>query len=224
MKRHTHAGRSYAVSAFFAGTGVVLAIVVGTYTVRALIAPATQSWSAWTTTALASLSILALGLWAAGAVLAIRVHRARRDRVATFLTREEQERVLEAVAAFEAKTSGEIRVHLAEHSHGDPTRAAVRAFERLGMTRTRDRNGVLILISVRDHGVAVIGDAGINERVPENFWADVVRVVEMRFAEARFVEGLVEGIAMAGQKLAEHFPPRPGDVNELPDALSDDTP
>jgi uncharacterized membrane protein len=91
------------------------------------------------------------------------------------------------------------------------------------MTRTRDRNGVLFFVSVRDHRVAVIGDSGIHSRVPENFWEDVVRVVEMNFAESRFTEGLIEGIAMAAGKLAEHFPPRPGDVNELPDSLSDDS-
>jgi uncharacterized membrane protein len=223
MKRHTHAGTSYALSVFFAVTGVVLAIVVAAITIRALIAPNTQSWTAWTTGALAVLGALAIALWLAGVVIALRVHRARRDRVATFLTAEERARVLAAVARFEAETSGEIRVHLAERSAGDPMRAAVRAFETLGMARTQERNGVLIFVSVRDHRVAVIGDAGIHERVPEGFWADVVRGIEVRFAEGRFADGLMEGIALAGEKLAEHFPPRPGDVNELPDSLSDDT-
>lgn len=223
MKREKHAGAAYALSAFFAVSGVVIALVVALFTVRHLVAPNTQSWTAWTTAGLASLGGLAILLWLCGGVLALRVHRARRDRVVTFLTAAEREQVLRAVAEFEARTSGEIRVHLAESSGGDPTRAAVRAFERLGMTRTRERNGVLILVSVRDHGVAVIGDAGIHERVPEGFWSDVVRAIELHFAEGRFADGLVNGIAMAGSKLAELFPPRPGDVNELPNSLSDDT-
>jgi uncharacterized membrane protein len=223
MKRHAHAGRSYALSAFFAGTGVVLALVVGAITLRALIAPNTQTWTVWTTTALALLGLLAITLWVTGAVLAARVHRARRDRVHTFLTREERYRVLEATARFEAATSGEIRVHLAEHSHGDPTRAAAQAFERLGMTRTEERNGILLFVSVRDRHVAVIGDRGIHERVPDTFWAQVVLAVEAAFAEGRFADGLVNGIAMAGAQLAEHFPHRAGDRNELPDTISDDT-
>ncbi|HEX6789897.1 MAG TPA: TPM domain-containing protein [Candidatus Krumholzibacteria bacterium] len=225
MKRHSRAGRAYALSAFFAVSGVVLALAVAFFTIRHLVlaAPNTQTWSAWTTGALASLGALAIALWVAGAVLAIRVHHARRDRVVTFLKAAERQRVLDAVAMFESRTSGEIRVHLAERSGDDPTRAAVEAFERLGMTRTRDRNGVLIYVSVRDHGVAVVGDAGIHERVPRGFWSDVVRAIEVRFAESRFAEGLVDGIAMAGTRLAEHFPPRPDDRNELPDSLSDDT-
>jgi uncharacterized membrane protein len=223
MKRHTHAGKSYAWSILFAGTGVVLAIVVAVISLRAMVAPTTQTWSTWTTGALAMLSVLAMALWIIGGILALRVHRARRDRVVTFLDAEERTRVLEAVSKFEARTSGEIRVHLAEHSHGDPTRAAVQAFERLGMTRTRDRNGVLLFVAVRDHGVAVIGDAGIHAKVSEHFWADVVRLIELRFGEERYADGLIEGIAMAGEKLAEHFPPRAGDINELPDSLSDDT-
>jgi uncharacterized membrane protein len=223
MKRHSHGGTSYALSALLAGMGVVLAIVVAAYTLRALIAPSTQTWTAWTTSALASLSVLAVALWLGGVLLALRAHRARRDRVVTFLTRAERAQVLEAVARFEARTSGEIRLHLAERSHGDPTRAAVQAFEGLGMTKTRERNGVLFFVSVRDRRVAVIGDAAIHVRVPEDFWAGVVRAIETRFAEGRFADGLVEGIAAAGEKLAEHFPPRAGDVNELPDSLSDDS-
>jgi uncharacterized membrane protein len=223
MKRHPHAGRAYALSAFLAGCGLVLALVVAFFSVRYLVAPNTQTWTAWTTTALASLGLLAIALWLSGGLLALRVHRARRDRVVTFLDARERERVLDAVAKFETRTSGEIRVHLEEESGGDPTRAAVRAFERLGMTRTRDRNGVLIFVSVRDQRVAVIGDAGIHERVPDGFWADVVLVIERHFAERRFSDGLVEGIALAGARLAEHFPHRAGDVNELPDSLSDDT-
>jgi uncharacterized membrane protein len=223
MKRHLHAGKAYALSAFFGVSGLVLALVVAFFAVRALVAPNTQTWSAWTTGGLAALGVLAFALWMIGGVLALRVHRARRDRVATFLNAAERARVLEAVAKFEAATSGEIRVHLAEKSGGDPTRAAVAVFERLGMTRTRERNGVLLFVSVGDHGVAVIGDAGIHERVADGFWADVVRGIELAFAEGRFADGLISGIAMAGTKLAEHFPPRAGDTNELPDTLSDDT-
>jgi uncharacterized membrane protein len=223
MKRDTHGGPSYALSAFFAVTGGVLAVVVGIFALREVIAPRTQTWTVWTTSALALLSLIAIALWIAGAVISSRVHRARRDRVNTFLTADERARVIEAVSRFEGATSGEIRVHLAEHSHGDPTRAAVLAFEQLGMTRTQERNGVLFFVSVRDRHVAVIGDAGIHEKVPDGFWDDVVRAIETQFAEGRFAEGLAGGIEMAGARLAEHFPHRPGDTNELPDSISDDT-
>ena len=108
MKRDKHAGTTYALSAFFAVSGMVIALVVALFTVRHLISPNTQSWNAWTTTALAALGGLAILLWLAGGILAFRVHRARRDRVVTFLNAEEREQVLRAVAQFEAGTSGEI--------------------------------------------------------------------------------------------------------------------
>jgi uncharacterized membrane protein len=89
------------------------------------------------------------------------------------------------------------------------------------MARTRDRNGVLFFVGVRDRRFAVIGDSGIHEAVPRDFWAGVVARVEARFAEGRHADGLIDGIRMAGAALAEYFPPRPDDVNELPDTLSD---
>jgi len=201
----------------------VLAVVVCAFALRELIAPRIQGWTVWTTTALVVLSVLAIILWVAGAWTASRMHRRLRDRVYTFLAPGERARVLEAVSRFESRTSGEIRVHLAEHSMGDPTRAAVQAFEKLGMTGTREHNGVLFFVSVRDRRVAVIGDAGIHAKVSNGFWAEVVRAIETPFSEGRYADGLMAGIEMAGSRLAEHFPPRPDDVNELPDSISDDT-
>jgi uncharacterized membrane protein len=89
------------------------------------------------------------------------------------------------------------------------------------MARTRDRNGVLFFVGVRDRRFAVIGDTGIYEALPGNFWSWVVTCVEGRFANGQYAMGLIEGIRMAGTALANHFPPRPDDINELPDSLSD---
>jgi len=221
MKRHEQPS-PYAISAFLAVTGGVLAVVVGVFALRELVAPRTQVWTVWTTTALAMLAVLAIALWVVGAYISSRAHRVRRDRAHTFLTPAERARVLEAVAAFEKKTSGEIRVHLAGHSHEEPTLTAVRAFERIGMTRTRERNGVMIFVSVRDRRVAVLGDTGIHGKVPEGFWQQVVHAIEAHLAEGRFAEGLVAGIELTGARLVEHFPHRAGDKNELPDSISQD--
>jgi uncharacterized membrane protein len=88
------------------------------------------------------------------------------------------------------------------------------------MMRTRERNGVLFFVSVRDKKLAVIGDKGIHDHVAQDFWADVIKQVEMRFAEGSFGEGLAEGIGKVGSELARHFPRRADDVNELPDKVS----
>ncbi|RMG43183.1 MAG: TPM domain-containing protein [Acidobacteria bacterium] len=127
---------------------------------------------------------------------------------------------MEAIAAAERRTSGEIRVHLAAGGEGEIMERAARTFEQLGMTATRERNGVLFYVDVPARRIAILGDAGIHERVPEGFWDEVLSRVRERFAEGRFGKGLAEGIALAGEALAEHFPHRPDDVNELPDQIS----
>ena len=140
----------------------------------------------------------------------------------TFLSPEDEAKLLEAIRRFETRTSGELRVHLDHRSRGEILDKARAAFERLGLTATRDRNAVLFYVAVQDRKFAVLGDAGIDAKVPGGFWDDVAARVRGRFVEGRFGDGLAEGIELAGAQLAAHFPPRPDDVNELPDALSRD--
>lgn len=209
-----------AVSAFLTAAGVVLAIVVAGVVVRELIAPPSYTWSAWTRGAIFVTSVIAITFCILGGLLSYHVHRSRRDSVRTFLTRSEREGVTHAIRDAEAKTSGEVVVHLAERAHDAPTVDARKAFEKSGLAKTRERNGVLFFVSTRDHKLAVIGDKGIHDHVAPEFWADVVKHVEARFGEGRFGDGLAEGIAMAGAELARYFPRRADDVNELPDTVS----
>ncbi len=192
--------------------------------VRDWFAPPTDTWPAWTGGTIAVLAVLAVVLWIAGALLSRSAHRKHRDTTRTFLTRDERDRVVEAIRVFETRTSGEIRVHLQDRTDEAAAVAAARVFEGLGMTRTRERNGVLFFVAVRHRRFAVIGDSGIHAAVPKGFWSKIVAQVESRFAEGRFADGLVEGITAAGTALAEYFPRRPGDVNELSDAISDTPP
>ncbi|HXV14935.1 MAG TPA: TPM domain-containing protein [Candidatus Krumholzibacteria bacterium] len=211
-----------AVAAFLAAAGVVLAILVAAVVMREIVAPPAHTWSAWTRGAVFAMSLVAIVFCVLGGFLSYRAHRARRDSVRTLLTSEERAQVAAAIRDAEAKTSGEVVVHLAERTHHEPTVEARKAFERIGMARTRERNGVLFFVSVRDHRFAVIGDKGIHTHVAPDFWTGVVTHVESRFAQRRFGDGLAEGIATVAAELARYFPRRTDDVNELPDAMSDD--
>ena len=71
-----------------------------------------------------------------------------------------------------------------------------------------------------DRKVAVIGDKGINEAVPEGFWNDVVGVMKLHFAAGRHADGLVEAVHMVGAKLQHFFPLRHDDRNELSNTVS----
>ena len=166
---------------------------------------------------------LAFALVLAGLGLWVQARGARRARTtpASFLPLDEERRVTEEIRRFEARSSGEIVVHLCGRSRtGAIMRDATETFTRLGLSRTRDRNAVLFFIAVRDHRFAVLGDRGIDERVPPGFWDEVVGRVQRHFGEGRFGDGLVAGIDLAGEALARYFPPRPDDRNELPDAVS----
>ena len=93
------------------------------------------------------------------------------------------------------------------------------AFARLGMHRTRQRNGVLLFVAPRRRRFAVVGDAGIHQRVTEAFWNQISRRSEPSFTRGDLTAGLEHAIAAIGERLAEHFPPDPHDTNELPDRV-----
>lgn len=123
-----------------------------------------------------------------------------------------------AIAAAEAQTSGEIRVSVSTFFWGDVRRTAERAFDRMGMRATQDRNGVLFFLVPSRKKFVVLGDEGIHEKVGQEFWDGVAAAVSERFAQSDFTGGLVHGITEAGRQLATHFPHQgPRDTNELSD-------
>ena len=125
-----------------------------------------------------------------------------------------------AIGEAEGGTSAEIRVHLEDHIEEEVVDHAAFIFQELGMHRTRDRNGVLIYVSVSDRLVAVIGDQGINAYVPAGFWERMVAVMKLHFAADRNAEGLCQAVHMVAELLKERFPRLADDVNELPDDVS----
>jgi uncharacterized membrane protein len=143
-------------------------------------------------------------------------------KASTFFTRKQQAIILAAVKEAENKTSGEIRVHIETSCNEDVLDRAAWVFKKLGMHKTAERNGVLFYLAVKDKKFAVIGDAGINSKVPAGFWDDVKELLLKRFRDGKFTEGLSEGIIMAGEHLKKHFPHKKDDVNELPDQISFD--
>jgi uncharacterized membrane protein len=122
------------------------------------------------------------------------------------MPRIDHERVLAAIRDAEAKTSGEIRVLIVRHKVEDPVAAAKAYFGRLGMEKSRHRNGVLIFLAPLSRSFAVIGDAGVHEKCGDSFWSDVAAAMGARFRQKAFTEGLVHGIERAGELLARVFP------------------
>ena len=133
----------------------------------------------------------------------------------------EHDRVVAAIATAELRTSGEIRVVVAREKADEPVAAAQRQFERLGMTKTAARNGVLIFFAPRSHTFAIVGDTGVHQKCGDSFWKNVASAMEDQFKRGEFTNGLVTGIERAGALLAEHFPRSPDDRNELPNTIEE---
>jgi len=136
------------------------------------------------------------------------------------LTLEQQVLIENAITAAEKNTSGEIRVHIEGTCDVNVLDRASQVFADLEMHKTELRNGVLIYLATRDHKFAVIGDAGINAKVPKNFWDEVKIKMQIRFRTGNFTEGLIEAIILAGEHLKKHFPYQTNDVNELSNKIS----
>jgi putative membrane protein len=96
---------------------------------------------------------------------------------------------------------------------------AMRQFFAQRLDKTEERTGVLIFVSAAEHYAEVVADIGINEKVSQAAWDDVVAslIREIRRGEAG--EGFVTAIGKCGAVLAAHFPPGALNRNELPDKL-----
>jgi uncharacterized membrane protein len=141
-------------------------------------------------------------------------------KASDFISKDDQKKIEHAVKQAEHKTSGEIRVHIDSRCKVEVLDAAARVFATLGMHKTKLRNGVLIYLALEDKKFAIIGDAGINQKVSANFWDNIKNDMQEHFRKSDFTTGLIHGISMTGAQLKQHFPHEKDDVNELPDEIS----
>jgi uncharacterized membrane protein len=111
-----------------------------------------------------------------------------------------------AIREAEKKTSGQIRVLISHKSVDDPVAAAQKEFVRLGLTKSPERNGVLIFVAPRTRKFAVIGDAGVHAKCGDEFWRELAKAMTDYFRKSEFSEGIIHGVGKAGELLAEHFP------------------
>lgn len=137
-----------------------------------------------------------------------------------FFSEQQKSIIVDAIANAELNTSGEVKVHIDNKCKGNVLDVAAEWFNKLAMHKTELRNGVLFYLAVDDHKFAILGDKGINEKVPPDFWDTIRDTMLAEFKQNRFAEGLIKGIEMAGEKLKTHFPRKTDDINELSNDLS----
>ncbi|HYC90011.1 MAG TPA: TPM domain-containing protein [Thermoanaerobaculia bacterium] len=139
-----------------------------------------------------------------------------------FIASLDQPRIVEAINTAEQLTSGEIRVHVQPRARGEIRHVAERTFERLGMTKTALRNGVLLFIACEEQRFVILGDEGIDAKVPAGFWDEIAAKLTIRFQHHEFTDGIVEAIHSAGEELRHYFPRAHDDVNELTNDINID--
>lgn len=137
-----------------------------------------------------------------------------------FLTAEEEQRIVAAIVDAENQTSGEIRVHIEQTHTEEPIKRAQQIFHHLEMHKTDARNGVLFYVNVAQRTFAIIGDEGIDTKVPNDFWDCTKDLVIQHFKNQQFATGLIEGVKNAGVQLQKYFPVLENNPNELPNELS----
>lgn len=123
-----------------------------------------------------------------------------------------------AIVRLEQQTSAELRVYIERRIpklSNSVLELALSVFQKLEMTATEARNGVLIYIAYKDHQCAIIGDEGIHQYVGENFWQAQCTEMTHYFSQKVYTEGVVNIIDNIAQVLAQYFPIQPNDRNEL---------
>ncbi len=125
-----------------------------------------------------------------------------------------------AIAAAEAKTSGEIRVHIEKKCNGDVLKEAEKWFGKLKMHETADRNGILIYLAVESRVFSIYGDKGIHDKVHQEFWNEISHQLEENFRAGKFTEGLVDVITRTGDQLKKYYPVATDDKDELTNDIS----
>ncbi len=129
--------------------------------------------------------------------------------------------ITDAVARAEAKTSGEIRVVILarfEDGVSDIKTQAEREFLKHGLQQTRDKTGVLLLIVLKNRQCYVMADKGLNDQLDDAFLGTEITYLSKAIGNGQATAGICEMVGNIGSKLAEFFPPREDDVNELSDA------
>ena len=139
-----------------------------------------------------------------------------------FIEQLDEARVVAAIAAAERKTSGEVRVYVTHHDIDDALARAKFRFAKLGMEQTRDRNAVLIYFAPRSRKFAVVGDIAVHEKCGDTFWREVTATMTPLLQAGRPTEAVEAAVKKIGALLAEHFPRRPDDGNELTNEIARD--
>lgn len=151
------------------------------------------------------------------------------DKASDYFSPEMLARIKDAVHEAEMETCGEIRVKIIKECDKDLRtdadmcddyrvyEQALREFEREGMHNTREKTGIMVLLVLHEKRFQILADSGIYAKLSQEWWNHKAELMAGYFKEGNYARGLCEVVSHVGRELANHFPKRSNDVNELPD-------
>lgn len=96
---------------------------------------------------------------------------------------------------------------------------ALREFTARGLTRTRQRTGVLLYVALQERYAEILVDTGLDGKVDQAVWDGIVEATLTAARQDRLREGLIDAVRSVGAVLANHAPPSDDDVDELPNTV-----
>jgi uncharacterized membrane protein len=142
-----------------------------------------------------------------------------------FLQQLDHDNIVKTIQLAEQCTTGEIRVRVSHQKvllFGDEMQAARRAFKSMEMSKTPDRNGVLLMIFPKRRQVVILGDRAIHEKVGQTFWENVIQTATNEFKDKHYTEGIVRAVEIVGKALSQYFPKTRSDSDSLPNKVIED--
>jgi uncharacterized membrane protein len=141
-----------------------------------------------------------------------------------FVNDDELLRITNKIREYEKLTAGEICVSIKEKKNFLQKRKTVgqlakHEFARLGIGKTRDETGILIYVILEERQFYILADSAINNKVTENIWHKIKDEMQEYFIKGKFAKGILYGVEETGKVLAEHFPVKPDDKNEISDRV-----
>ncbi len=144
-----------------------------------------------------------------------------KNLVKQIFNKEDLEAIASAIGTAEKTTAGEIRVSIRQKRKWRETKMSLeelarREFHLLGMTKTRDRTGILLFLLLEDKKFYILADEGIHSRVDSGVWDTIAKEMSDYFSERKFRHGIIHGVQSVGAELSKYFPQKTDDTNELP--------
>jgi len=148
-----------------------------------------------------------------------------KNYITEILSEDDIKQIVAHIGEKEKTTSGEIKISFRKKrglfEQSMPIeKLAVKEFNKLKLYKTVDRTGILIFVVFKSREFYIMGDSGINTKLPDDFWNNVKVQMQNDFKTGKFREGFITALDSIGIALSEHFPIKPGDTNEISNEIN----